>query len=210
VSGRNARPALLLLGPTGSGKSPLGRALERVAGWPHLDFGALLRQIAAGEHADGLDPEARALVRALVASNALFPDDALPLVRTIVGTGLARAAAGGPVVLNGVPRTIAQARGLADAVAIGTVVVLAASPEVVRAQVARRAAGEGPDDTGRDDDGPEAVTRKLELYEYATRPLVGHYRAAGAAIVEFASGLETEPDELAHRIVARLGGGAAP
>lgn len=93
MSGGAARPALLLLGPTGSGKSPLGRALWRIAGWPHLDFGALLRQIAAGEHAHGLDPEARALVRALVAGNALFPDD-----------------------------------------------------------------------IGRDDDGPEAVARKLELY----------------------------------------------
>jgi adenylate kinase len=206
VSGGAARPALLLLGPTGSGKSPLGRSLERIAGWPHLDFGALLRRIATGEHADGLDPEARALVRTLVASHALFPDDALPLVRTIVATALARTAAGSPVVLNGVPRTVAQARGLADTVAIGTVVVLAASPEVVRARIARRAAGEGPDDTGRDDDGPEAVARKLELYERATRPLVDHYREAGAAIVEFATGLDTGPDELAHRIVVRLRG----
>ena len=44
------------------------------------------------------------------------------------------------------------------------------------------------------------------FYRAAAWPLVDHYRAAGAAIVEFAPGPDTGPDEWAHRIVARLRG----
>ncbi|MCU0229844.1 MAG: nucleoside monophosphate kinase [Acidobacteria bacterium] len=200
-----ARPALLLLGPTGSGKSPLGRALERRAGWPHLDFGAELRRIAAGDGGRGLDPGERDFVRGLIAAHALFPDDALPLVRRIVAGALAGFGPGGPVVLNGVPRTLAQARGIADLVAVRTVATLVVRPEVVRERVARRAAGRGPDDSGRDDDTPAAVEQKLELFERATRPLVAHYRAAGATIVEVPVRANSDPERQARDLVARLG-----
>ncbi|MBP7148379.1 MAG: nucleoside monophosphate kinase [Acidobacteria bacterium] len=197
--------ALLLLGPTGSGKTPVGRALERIAGWPHLDFGAHLRQIAGSGDDHGLDPAERDYVRALVAGNALFPDDALPLVRRIVAHALAVAPAGAArVVLNGVPRTLAQARGLVDLLDVRHVVLLACAPGVAAARVALRRAGQGPDDAGRADDDPAQVAHKLELFARETLPLVAHYRAAGATIVEAEVGVDIGDEELARHLLARL------
>jgi adenylate kinase len=194
------RPALLLLGPTGSGKSPLGRRLERTAGFRHLDFGAHLRRIAAGE-STGLDAEEREFVRTLVETNALFPDAALPLVRRIVRAALSGTGPG-PVVLNGVPRTLAQAEGLADLLDVRWVVALDCSPRVTGARIERRHAGLTTDDAGRGDDTPAQVARKLELFAQETRPLVAHYRARGARVIVLPVDVETSEDDLA-RAVAR-------
>lgn len=204
ASGVAPRAALLLLGPTGSGKSPLGRALERRAGWPHLDFGAELRRIAAGQDAGNLAPGEREFVRRLVATNALFPDDSLPLVRRIVGGVLAPWGEAKRVVLNGVPRTVAQALGLGDLLAIDSLVVLSVAPEVVLARIARRTAGEGEDDSGREDDTLDAVARKLALYEVATAPLAEHYRCAGVKTIEFAVATDTEAEGLARELLRRI------
>lgn len=193
-------PALLLLGPTGSGKSPAGRALARSTGWLHLDFGARLRQIASGEDDHGLDRGEQAFVRSLVAANALFPDDALPLVRRIVGRALGAADRGGRVILNGVPRTVAQAAGLADLVAVAHVVVLVCPPETVARRVERRRAGAGSDDAGRADDTPGQVARKLELFERETRPLVAYYGGRGASVLEVPVAAATGEDEIVEAL----------
>jgi adenylate kinase family enzyme len=51
-----AREAILLLGPTGSGKTPLGQVLERRGLWghrcSHFDFGDNLREIVARDEPD--------------------------------------------------------------------------------------------------------------------------------------------------------------
>ena len=204
----DALPALLLLGPTGSGKSPVGRALERHAGWPHLDFGAHLRRIASGDEDHALDPEERAFVRSLVATNALFPDDALQLVRRIVRHALRPAGVAERVILNGVPRTVAQAVGLGDIVAVRHVVLLACPPDAVSVRIAARRGGAGSDDAGRDDDTPEQVARKLELYERETRPLVAHYRGLGAAVVELPVTGDTAEEEIVQAVLRLPGVGA--
>jgi adenylate kinase len=191
-----ATPALLLLGPTGSGKSPLGRALERQRGWPHLDFGARLRAIAAGDDDQALEPDEREFVRSLVAANALFPDDALALVRRIVAHALRPAEAAERVILNGVPRTVAQAAGLGEIFSVRHVVLLACPPAVVSARIARRRSGSSSDDAGRADDTPAQVARKLALFERETRPLVAHYRGLGATVVELPVAVDTTDDEL--------------
>ena len=201
-------PALLLLGPTGSGKSPVGRALARRTGWPHLDFGASLRRIASGVDDHALDPQERDFVRSLVATNALFPDDALPLVRRIVRHALRPAAAAERVILNGVPRTVAQATGLGDLVAVRHVVFLACPPDAVLLRIARRRAGGSKDDAGRDDDTPAQVARKLELFEHETRPLVAHYHGLGAAVVEMPVTGDAGEDEIVQEVLRGPGLGA--
>ena len=60
-SGRMARPAaLLLIGPTGSGKTPLGDLLDREGLWHrrccHFDFGERMRRIVAGAGGMGVPP----------------------------------------------------------------------------------------------------------------------------------------------------------
>jgi adenylate kinase len=77
------------------------------------------------------------------------------------------------VVLDGFPRTRAQAEGL-DAIllrrgeALERVVLLTAPEE----EVARRMAGRN-----RQDDGPETVIHRLKVYEQSTKPLVEYYES---------------------------------
>jgi adenylate kinase len=68
-----------------------------------------------------------------------------------------------------------------------------ADRDVLLQRMLRRAAEEG-----RSDDTPEAMKRRLELYERETSPLVEYYRSTRANVV----GLHAErtPDEVFHEI----------
>ncbi len=170
--------ALLLLGPTGSGKSPIGTLLERRGGFRHFDFGAELRAAAAGER--GLAHDEVAYVRRLLATHALLPDDQFGLAEALLAAFLNRAAFDPErevLVLNGLPRHVGQARALAPRVKVEHVVALECDAAAVRARVARRRRGEGPDHAGRDDDTADAVARKLAVYTSETEPLLAHYAA---------------------------------
>lgn len=181
-------PALLLVGPTGSGKSPLGKILERLSGWIHLDFGELLREIAAGEESYGLSGEECDFVRGLLRENALFPDDAFALIGTVLESFLAKRAgvAGRPpgLVLNGLPRHVSQAVSLSAYVDVRRVAFLNASAELVHERVARRRRGVGGDHAGRADDSVADVRRKLLVFEERTRPLLAYYAERAVPITE--------------------------
>ena len=199
-------PALLLVGPTGSGKSPLGRILERLSGWVHLDFGELLRAIAAGEESYGLSGEECDFVRGLLRENALFPDDAFSLVGTVLESFLAKR--GGPagrppgLVLNGLPRHLSQAVSLSAYVDVRRVAFLNASPEIVRERVARRRRGEGADHAGRADDSMADVRRKLAIFEERTRPLLEYYAEQGVPIAELLiDSVEADEERLAEQLL---------
>ncbi|MGB2821725.1 MAG: hypothetical protein WBF17_12140, partial [Phycisphaerae bacterium] len=68
--------AILLIGPTGSGKTPLGELLERRGLWArrcrHFDFGRRMRRIAAADPPpEWLDPAEVEVLRAVLATGAL-------------------------------------------------------------------------------------------------------------------------------------------
>lgn len=85
----NRLPALLLLGPTGSGKTPLGRVLEArgLAGRRclHFDFGENLRQVVAQHKPDSLVSTTDiAFLRRVLETGALLEDDQFPLAARIL------------------------------------------------------------------------------------------------------------------------------
>ncbi|MCY2927814.1 MAG: nucleoside monophosphate kinase, partial [Planctomycetota bacterium] len=173
--------AILLLGPTGSGKTPLGECLASrgLRGRPcrHFDFGEQLRQAAAGGlPSASLSHEEVAFLRDVLERGALLENRHFPLAQKILRAFLERLPAGGLVVLNGLPRHIDQARDVASILDVGEVVVLHCPAEVVLARIASNAGG---DRAGRTDDSRAAVRAELELYAQRTAPLVEHYRAAG-------------------------------
>jgi adenylate kinase len=82
-------------------------------------------------------------------------------------------------VLDGFPRTMAQADALDDMLGeigrpLTIVFELQVPDDVARERMTRRAA-----DEGRSDDTAEAIERRLETYHRETEPIVSHYRARG-------------------------------
>jgi adenylate kinase family enzyme len=179
-------PSFLLIGPTGSGKSPLGAELER-RGWRgrrsvHFDFGAVLRAIATDPAAgEGLPEAGVAAIRSSLATGALFADRDLPMIVRIVKRFAARAALGPAdlLVLNGLPRHEGQAAGLAGILAVERVILLEAAAEVVRERLRRDPGG---DRSGRTDDSAAAVRRRLADFRERTRPLADFYRRRGVPL----------------------------
>lgn len=180
------RSAVLLLGPTGSGKTPLGDAMAQqgLAGRPcaHFDFGAQLRGLVAENRPDDVaSADDLALLRRVLDAGALLEDAQLPLALRILQAFLDRHAAAPStlVVLNGFPRHRGQGEGAARLLDVRTVVVLECSADVVLRRIAGNVGG---DRAERIDDDRAAISRKLEVFRQRTAPLVDFYRGAGAWI----------------------------
>jgi adenylate kinase len=159
---------LVLLGAPGSGKGTQGIVLARRFGVRHVSSGELLRrQVAANS-------ELGRAVGDYLARGELVPDE---LVMAVVGDALANAVKAGGYVLEGIPRTLAQAErayaasGPAGPVA-SAVVYLDVPDGVVRARLARRA-GEGR----ADDADAVVIERRLQVFHAETGPLLDFYRA---------------------------------
>lgn len=179
-------PSILLVGPTGSGKSPLGDEMERrgFLGRPclHFDFGANLRAAAgdrAGEYE--LGPEELAAVRASLETGALFEDRDRPMMVKILTRfaeirGLAHDTR---IVLNGLPRHKRQAEALTGLVAVEWVVSFEADAAVISERIRLDT---GRDRSGRTDDDTEAVAGRLATFRDRTAPLLDLYRERGVPV----------------------------
>jgi len=198
--------AVLLVGPTGSGKSPVGARLEQAGGFHHFDFGAELRAAARGER--GLAPADVAYVQGVLEAQALLPDERFPIAEELLRRFLRRRGfepSADVLVLNGLPRHVGQARALAATVRVEAVAVLECDAAAAHARVASRRRGEGPDHAGRPDDAPEAVARKLARYARETEPLVAHYAAqSGVRVLRIPVGAETAEEAIAAEIARSL------
>jgi adenylate kinase family enzyme len=181
-------PSLLLLGPTGSGKTPLGEEMERrgLEGRPclHFDFGANLRRLAAGPDQIGLLKAADlARIRFSLATGALFGDRDMPMIVGIFRSFVeARGLRPGTLlVLNGLPRHVGQAQGLAGTVSVERIVLLEAEAPVI---LERIRIDPGGDRSGRPDDSLDAVRKRLADYRERTRPLLDFYGAQGVPVLK--------------------------
>lgn len=182
--------AILLLGPTGAGKTPLGEQLAR-RGFRrqpcvHFDFGDQLRQLVAAGRPEGCIRAAElAFLGDVLCRGALLEDEHFPLAEQILRTFLARqqVAPETRVVLNGLPRHVGQAEALAPLLPIDTVVILECDAATVGQRLASNVGG---DRAERADDDRASVQKKLEWYQARTAPLVAFCQARGAELVRVA------------------------
>ena len=197
---------LLLLGPTGAGKTPLGDYLERHGLWGrcchHFDFGAQLRAVASGRSGVKLTGPEREVVLASLHSGTLLEEEHFPIARKILEHFLGERVdpPGALVVLNGLPRHRGQASALEPFLRVVAVVELACGVETVQERLRRDPAG---DRDGRTDDTAEEVAARLQIYRERTRPLLDWYRERGIPIIEVKVGAETRPADLYPLLSAR-------
>jgi adenylate kinase family enzyme len=189
--------AILLVGPTGSGKSPLGNllALRGFLGRPahHLDFGAALRS-ALHEASSLYSPEDRSFIRGVLERGLLLENEHFSLARKIIAEALGRCcfAQGHLLVLNGIPRHSGQARDMSTVAIIHAVVVLECDAEAVSCRLRENTGG---DRGGRQDDSPELVRKKLDVFLGRTRPLIDQYGSSGSSVYRLSIGGHTTVDE---------------
>lgn len=163
---------ILLIAPPGAGKGTQGVVIASHFDIPHIATGDLLRDhVARGS-------ELGVAVEAAVAKGELVPDD---VVLEMVREALA-ALDGSGYVLDGVPRTMQQARALyelsreLDVTADVALHLQATDEELMRRLLARAAA------QGRADDTEEVIHRRLELYYEVTEPILAWYRERGILV----------------------------
>jgi adenylate kinase len=190
---------LIILGRQGAGKGTQCVRLSRHYVVPHISTGDMLRAAVRERTELGL------MAKEVMDSGGLVGDD---IMIGIVDERLRRPDADRRgYILDGFPRTVAQAEAL-DKITVDrpiqAVVDLDVPRDVVLARISARrvcrdcgtnytATGTerqpwicevcGGDVLQRDDDTPDAVNRRLDLYETQTEPLIDYYESQSRLVV---------------------------
>jgi adenylate kinase len=160
-------PTVALLGPPGSGKGTQAQRLRDRCGFATLATGDLLRAARLA----GTELGRRA--SQYMDRGELVPDE---LIIEIVRDAIA-SLDDKPILLDGFPRTVAQADALADTLeARGRQLTAAVLVDVPDDVVVERISGRRQ---GRKDDRPETVRARLRVYHHETEPLVAYYDERG-------------------------------
>jgi len=165
---------VLMLAAPGAGKGTQGGLIAEHFGVPHVATGDLLRDHVAGETDLGRQ------VKGFLDKGELVPDGiVLDMVR---GALQAAKSDSGGYVLDGLPRTMEQARAVyrmtvdLDMTADVALYLQVGSDELVRRLLARA------EQEGRADDTEEVIGRRLALYREVTEPILGWYERRGILV----------------------------
>lgn len=178
-------PCLLILGRQGSGKGTQCLKLAEKFGFVHISTGDLLREAAESSSPLGLK------AKKIMDAGELVSDE---IMCEILAERISQPdVESSGVLLDGFPRTTAQAEALAAIVGhVDGVINLDVSIEAVMQRMLAR---------NRDDDTEDSIARRLALYEEQTAPLLNWYIKHSK--VTTVDGLGTE-DEVFSRLSAAL------
>lgn len=190
--------AVLLLGPTGAGKTPLGDLIARRGLWDcrfvHFDFGENLRRIVRQNRPGRLIGEAELdFLRQVLENGALLENEHFHIAEAVLQSFLAENNPDGRarVLLNGLPRHVGQAKTIGNIVSVEAVISLCCSSHTILERIRINIGG---DRTNREDDDLESIGNKLDIFARRTAPLEDHYREMGMPIetVEVTAGMSPE------------------
>ncbi len=212
------RIAVIFLGPPGGGKGTQAKLLAKKYGYRHISTGDILREAVRK------GTELGKLAKSYMDKGELVPDDVMiGLIEEVLKED------DRSVIMDGFPRTLPQAEAFDDLLnrtkieLLGAVLIDVPDEEIIRRLSARRVCpkcgavynmiysppknDEICDNCGtkliqRDDDKPETIKRRLEVYRRDTEPLVGYYRKKGKLFTVNGVG---SIEEITGRIVEVLG-----
>ena len=212
-----ARLILVVLGKQGAGKGTQCKRLAERYSIPHVSTGDMLRAAVKAGTPVGRD------VAAVLEAGALVSDE---LVNRLVEERFTQPDAAGGALLDGFPRTFAQAEAL-EAILGEDGVKLCVNLDVPVELVTQRLSARrvcvdcgaiytdtdpeavsavcsvcGGQVVQRADDQPEAIRSRLEVYERDTAPLLDFYRERGLLVSVDGS---RAPDDVTADIVAVIG-----
>ena len=217
---------IIMLGAQGTGKGTVAGFISQEMGWPQVSTGDIFRKNISEKTELGV------IADSYISKGNLVPDEiTVPMVKD----RLAQQDAKNGAILDGFPRTIAQAEKLDEMLAeIGRKVDLVINlttprEEIIERMITRRVCTnpdckttyntklhppkvEGICDKcgatlkQRDDDkDPEAINRRLEIYEEKTSPLVEFYKQKGGLRTEVVSmAINHMGKDVANEVVADL------
>ena len=164
---------ILLLGAPGAGKGTQAATLVDSLGVPHVSTGDMLREAVAA----GTDVGKQA--RAIMDAGKLVSDE---IVIAIARGRLAQSDAEKGFILDGFPRTLAQAEALDEMLGdLGTpldaCIAMQVDTEAVVERLIRRATIEG-----RADDNEQTIRARMDVYDEQTAPLLAYYQGRGLLV----------------------------
>jgi adenylate kinase len=182
---------LILLGAPGAGKGTQAQFITEKYGIPQISTGDMLRAAVKAKTELGLQ------AKQVMDAGGLVSDD---VIIGLVKDRIAQADCANGFLFDGFPRTIPQAEAMVEArVDLDHVVEIAVADEAIVARLSGRRVHPGSgriyhvehnppkesgldDETGealvqRDDDKPETVRRRLEIYHAQTSPLIAFYKS---------------------------------
>jgi len=173
----------ILIGAPGSGKSVVSRELSQSLHIPVISIGKKIRELAEGE---GSESEA---ARAALDKGELVPDE---MAVRILKERLAETDAERGFLIDGMPRTLNEARMMKGMFSIKKVFHLKVSPSVAFERLLRR---------GRSDDKPYLIQRRLDLHHEQIGGIVNFYKSMGILIEVDAS---RSIQDAANEIMSKL------
>lgn len=165
---------IILLGPPGAGKGTQAKLLVDGHGLVQLSTGDMLRAaVASGSE---LGQEAKAVMDA----GKLMPDE---IMVQIISDRISEADCANGFILDGFPRTTAQAEALDKMLAekglpLDHVIEISVEDSVLIDRINTRVA-ETPEAERRDDDNAETLKHRLEVYHEQTAPILPYYESRG-------------------------------
>ena len=162
---------IILLGPPGAGKGTQAKVLEKAHGIVQLSTGDMLR--AAANSGSELGLQARAVMDA----GKLMPDD---IMIQIISERIAQQDCANGFILDGFPRTTAQAEALENMLSdkglkLDFVIEIAVEDEILVDRIETRVA-QMREAERRSDDNAETLRKRLGVYHEQTAPILPYYQ----------------------------------
>lgn len=182
---------IIVFGPPGAGKGTQAKKIASHFNLPHLSTGDIFRENIKNETPLGKK------VQSILSAGELVPDET---VVELITDELDKPKYNGGVILDGFPRTVAQAESLDNYLdendkKIDAFITL----DVPEKELVKRILSRGE---GRSDDTPEKVKNRLSVYKNETEPVLNYYKEKN--LVEVINGVGTI-DDIFDRVKGSLG-----